>query len=119
MTVFLNGKLLPAEQATVSVLDRGSGVPTAEVDRVFDAFYRGSGAGRNAGLGIGLTVCRRIVEELGGRITAVARPGGGMVFQFTLPLAVTSEPDESDDMGDGPAVVGVGGEGLEPPTFSV
>ncbi|MBC7228931.1 MAG: PAS domain S-box protein [Actinobacteria bacterium] len=71
-----------------SVLDRGSGVPEGEGDKVFLRFYRVGGALRHGGpgLGLGLYIGRRIVEEHGGRIWHQPREGGGSVFSFTLPL---------------------------------
>ena len=56
------------------------------MERVFDKFYRGSGVAGRPGAGLGLTICRGIVELHGGKIAAENRPGGGAVFRFTLPL---------------------------------
>ena len=73
--------------AEVLVLDRGIGLPPGEVD-IFAPFYRAEEARtRAAGVGIGLSVCRRLAEVLGGRMWAVAREGGGSEFGFSLPLA--------------------------------
>ncbi len=72
----------------VRVLDSGSGIPPDEVEQVFRPFYRSrSTAGRAEGFGIGLTVCRRLVETQGGKIWAATRPEGGSEFGFTLPAA--------------------------------
>jgi two-component system sensor histidine kinase KdpD len=68
----------------VSVLDRGPGVATADLERVFEKFYR-AGEGRG-GVGLGLTICRGIVVAHGGRIWVEPRPGGGAAFRFTVPL---------------------------------
>jgi K+-sensing histidine kinase KdpD len=68
------------------VRDYGSGVPEDEIDRVFDRFYRSSQtSGRARGTGIGLTVCRRLVEAQSGRIWAETAEGGGLCICFTLP----------------------------------
>ena len=70
----------------VSVADRGPGIPAGEEDRIFEKFYRSAGAPPGGGVGLGLTICRGIVAAHGGKIWAENRPGGGAVFQFTLPL---------------------------------
>jgi PAS domain S-box-containing protein len=80
-------------EACVRVLDRGIGIDDADTSRLFTAFYRTEAAKiRSAGLGIGLAVCQRIVDSLGGRIWARPREGGGTEAGFALPLAVVS-PD--------------------------
>jgi PAS domain S-box-containing protein len=82
-----------AGEACVRVLDRGIGIDDADTSRLFTAFYRTEAAKmRSAGLGIGLAVCQRIVDSLGGRIWARPRDGGGTEAGFALPLAVVS-PD--------------------------
>jgi two-component system, OmpR family, sensor histidine kinase KdpD len=70
----------------VTVDDEGPGVPTAELDRLFDKFQRGTDEGTIVGAGLGLAICRAIVEAHGGTIGAGEHPGGGARFQFTLPL---------------------------------
>ncbi len=82
----------PAE-ATVSVIDHGMGIPDAERGRIFERFFRASNAQSvtDTGLGLGLYICRRIIEEHGGRIWHEPTPGGGSTFAFSLPL-VAHEP---------------------------
>jgi PAS domain S-box-containing protein len=81
------------QEACVTVLDRGIGIGDADPVQLFTAFYRTEAAKmRSAGLGIGLAVCQRIVDSLGGRIWARPREGGGTEAGFALPLAVVS-PD--------------------------
>lgn len=76
----------------VIVRDRGIGIGEDDVQRLFSAFYRSDAArSMGNGVGIGLTVCRRLVESLGGRIWARPRPGGGSEFGFALPLASERE----------------------------
>jgi two-component system sensor histidine kinase KdpD len=69
----------------VEVADRGPGIPLGEETRIFDKFYRAKPA-REGGVGLGLTICRGIVEAHGGRIWAERRSGGGAVFRFAIPL---------------------------------
>lgn len=71
---------------TLSVADRGPGIPPGDEERVFDKFYRAPGAGGDGGVGLGLAICRAIVAAHGGRIWAEPRPGGGALFQIALPL---------------------------------
>ncbi len=70
----------------VAVADDGPGIPPEERERVFQAYVRGQGSCAN-GLGLGLALCKRIVEGHGGSITLGERPGGGCRFAFTLPAA--------------------------------
>ncbi len=76
-----NGEVL------VSVADHGQGIPTEDQERIFDKFYRVSGAKRRGtmGTGLGLAVCRGLIEAHGGHIWAENREGGGAIFRFTLP----------------------------------
>ncbi len=72
-------------EVVVEVSDRGRGIPAGEELNIFDKFYRGKSA-REGGVGLGLTICRGIVEAHGGRIWVENRPGGGALFRFTIPL---------------------------------
>lgn len=71
-----------------SVADSGIGLPAQDMDRLFDAFW----TTKADGIGLGLTICRSIVESAGGRIWAEPNPGGGAVFLFTLPIARGEDP---------------------------
>ena len=76
------------ETANVRILDRGIGIAPDIADEVFTAFFRADQARRTAGgVGVGLAVCKRIVEAHDGRIWAGPRDGGGAVFGFSLPLS--------------------------------
>lgn len=66
----------------LSVSDTGAGVPPEMTDRLFKPFS----STKDHGMGIGLSVCREIVEAHDGRIWAEPNPGGGTIFRFTLPL---------------------------------
>ncbi|MFL5822933.1 MAG: ATP-binding protein [Solirubrobacteraceae bacterium] len=68
-----------------TVADRGIGLPDRAEGQLFELFERGGTPGRVPGAGIGLAVCRRIVERHGGKIWCGPRPAGGAEFHFTLP----------------------------------
>jgi len=74
-------------EARVSVVDHGVGIPDDERERIFERFYRASNAQSitDTGMGLGLYICRRIVEAHGGRIWVEETPGGGSTFVATLP----------------------------------
>jgi two-component system sensor histidine kinase KdpD len=73
------------DNVVVEVGDRGPGVAPEYRERVFDKFYRVRER-EGGGVGLGLTICRGIVEAHGGRIWVTTREGGGAAFRFTLPL---------------------------------
>ena len=72
-------------QLTVKVEDRGPGFGAEDPARLFDKFQRGRDAPAQGGAGLGLTICKAIVELHGGAIEAHNRPGGGATFAFSLP----------------------------------
>jgi len=77
------------EELVVSVLDRGKGITPEELELVFEAFYRSKRTSETiGGAGIGLAVCRRLIEAQGGRIWAHPRDGGGSVFSIALRVDV-------------------------------
>lgn len=81
---------------TVSVLDRGPGVPPEDIDRIFERFYRSSRtAGLAPGAGLGLAVCRRLIEGMGGTIRAELRQEGGLAVTFWLPAF--ADPGDDDE----------------------
>ncbi len=76
-------------EVTVSVRDAGPGLPPDGPDHIFEKFYRADNSDSQAvyGYGLGLYICRRLVESHGGRIWAENAPTGGAIFSFTLPVA--------------------------------
>mgnify|MGYP001255449515 FL=1 len=72
------------DEVIVEVADRGPGLLPGDEDRIFDKFYRAQ-PGRTKGVGLGLAICRGIIQAHGGRIWAENRPEGGAIFRFTLP----------------------------------
>ncbi|HLO34541.1 MAG TPA: ATP-binding protein, partial [Candidatus Deferrimicrobium sp.] len=86
-----------SDDVVVRVLDRGIGVDEETADRAFDLFYRTKEATRAAsGAGIGLFVCRQLVDAMGGRTWMRRRAGGGTEVGFRLPIVPID-----DDIGDG------------------
>ena len=65
----------------VAVRDSGPGLAPASLERLFDAFY----TTKPGGLGMGLSICRSIIEAHGGRLWATANLPRGAIFQFTVP----------------------------------
>lgn len=73
-------------EVTVRVADRGAGIPPQDLPRVFERFYRVAAPGvRVTGSGLGLHICKAILEEHGGRIWVESQVGQGSTFSFTLP----------------------------------
>lgn len=70
---------------TVAVRDRGPGIPLADLDQLFEKFYRGRSHGKAGGAGLGLAICKAAVAAHGGRIVAGNRDGGGAEFEWTIP----------------------------------
>ncbi|HEU4898354.1 MAG TPA: ATP-binding protein [Actinomycetota bacterium] len=79
------------------VVDHGPGIPGPERERIFDQFYRLKGGGRRPeGTGMGLAICRGIVEAHGGRLRVETTPGGGATFLLTLPVSPRRAPVEEE-----------------------
>ena len=75
-------RIVDRGQVEVWVSDEGIGVPDYERQRVFEPFHRGEGSRSS---GVGLAICKAVVEAHGGSIRADRTPGGGATFAFTLP----------------------------------
>lgn len=86
-----NGRPAPEGLARITVRDNGIGFDEKYLDRIFTPFQRLHGRNEYEGTGIGLAVCRKIVERHGGSLTAKSTPGEGATFIATLPLAQTKE----------------------------
>ena len=80
--------------ASVSVHDRGEGIPEADLPRVFTKFFRRD-HGKPTGSGLGLWISRGLVEAHGGRLTATSKEGEGSTFTFTLPTDAFEKLHES------------------------
>ena len=84
--LLLSTEQSPTNGVIVAVRDSGSGIDLDRIERVFEAFY----TTKPAGMGMGLSICRSIIESHGGRLWAEANEPRGAVFQFTLPSQETS-----------------------------
>jgi two-component system sensor histidine kinase KdpD len=85
------------QELALSVADRGPGLPSQDLERVFDKFYRAPGASAG-GTGLGLSIARGLVEAHGGHITAENRSNGGARFTIRLPLsAAPNLPQEETE----------------------
>jgi PAS domain S-box-containing protein len=73
---------IEAGDVLVAVRDTGPGLPEGAIEQAFDAFY----TTKSSGLGMGLSICRSIIEAHGGRLWATANAPKGAVFQFTVPI---------------------------------
>jgi len=84
-------------EVEISVSNTGSAIPPAELDRIFDRFYRAEGPGSKTtgGTGLGLAVAKALVEAHGGRIWA-DNDASGPSFHFTLPLWERAEPSAGE-----------------------
>jgi PAS domain S-box-containing protein len=80
----IKSQLVEVGQLLISVTDTGVGLPSENVDKIFDAFF----TTKSQGTGLGLAITRSIVEAHGGRIWATANSGRGSTFFFTLPTSV-------------------------------
>jgi two-component system sensor histidine kinase KdpD len=86
----------------VSVWDEGAGLPPGREHALFDKFARGQPESNVPGVGLGLAICRAVVEAHGGSIEAANRPQGGALFSFELPLQAAPQlgPDAEDGASD-------------------
>lgn len=78
-------------QVTVEVADKGPGIPAARLPHIFERFYRADAGRSRSGTGIGLAICKGLVEAHGGTIRAESQVGEGTAISFTLPIAPPSK----------------------------
>jgi signal transduction histidine kinase len=93
-TIRLSAQPTGQGQVSFSVEDQGRGISAEKLERIFDRFQQGDASDSRAlgGTGLGLALCRSIIEQHGGRIWAESTSGQGSKFQFTLPAAPITSP---------------------------
>ena len=87
----------PREDAVeISVIDQGIGIPAAEIDRIFERFYRVDPARHRStgGTGLGLSIVKHVAATHGGDVTRLVRRGPGLDLHLTLPRTSSDEEDD-------------------------
>jgi PAS domain S-box-containing protein len=106
---------LAGDDVEVRVLDRGVGLTDEDTEALFEPFYRSERVPAEArGIGIGLSVSKRLIDAVGGRVWAHPRDGGGAEFGFALRTVAGRDPGERDLPPPGAASDGVGAQPAGP-----
>jgi signal transduction histidine kinase len=86
-TVTVRGRRDGRDEVVLEVVDTGTGIPEAEIEKVFQRFYRRSQSRKQEGFGLGLAIARRMVDVMGGEIGASSMEGKGSTFWVRVPVA--------------------------------
>jgi two-component system sensor histidine kinase VicK len=89
-TVTVRARREGEREITMEVIDTGTGIPAAELERIFERFYRRTESRKHEGFGLGLAIARRMVDVMGGEMGATSVEGRGSTFWVRLPLAKPS-----------------------------
>jgi two-component system, OmpR family, sensor histidine kinase KdpD len=90
----ISAEILPGE-VSITIADNGPGIPEGQEEQLFQKFYQGHHEAAQSGVGLGLAICRAIVEAHGGIISGQNKPEGGALFSLSLPL--DQSPPELQD----------------------
>jgi signal transduction histidine kinase/CheY-like chemotaxis protein len=95
------------EQAIVSVIDTGSGIPQEKIEEIFQPFTQvdGSSTRKHGGTGLGLAITNSFVEMHGGELWVESEVGEGSTFYFSLPVEGPSAPEEEEDQAEEKQVI--------------
>jgi len=95
-SVSIGASVASSQSVEIWVQDNGSGLPRGKEEDIFRKFERGNKEGAISGVGLGLTICRAIIEAHGGKITGKTMDGGGARFTFSLPRGNPPKIDVED-----------------------
>jgi signal transduction histidine kinase len=95
----VKSEIQPPNDVLISIADSGSGIDPKDIDHIFDAFF----TTKSNGMGMGLSICKSIIEDHGGRLWAVPNMKHGSVFNISLPI---QQGGVKPRFGSGPIIFG-------------